>query len=177
MLAFYLSLLETDSDRLIFTQIYALHEQKMYAAAKSVLHSPEQAEDAVHDSFIKVIKHFETCKTIPEDELPKWLITIVKRTALDILKKDGRSVGFDDLSAPDLFVADDTSVDSAAFRELIDKIRALPENYREILELKFVLEWSDKEIAEALGLNGNTVRSRIMRGKELLRKEIERLDV
>lgn len=177
MLLFYLSLLETESDKLLFTQIYAAHERKMYAVAKSVLLSPEKAEDAVHDSFIKVIKHFETCKTVPEDELPKWLITIVKRTALDILKKDGRSVGFDDLSAPDLFVANDTAVECASFQELVDKIRSLPDSYREILELKFVLEWSDKEISETLGLNANTVRSRIMRGKELLRKEIDPLDM
>lgn len=173
MLLYYLSLLETDSDRLIFTQIYALHERKMYAVAKSVLHSPEKAEDALHDAFIKVINHFETCKTIPEDELHKWLITIVKRTALDMLKKDGRSVGFDDLSALDLFVADDHTEDSVSFQELVEEIRALPDNYREILELKFVLEWSDKEIAETLGLNANTVRSRIMRGRELLRKKID----
>ena len=176
MLLYYLSLLETDSDRLIFTRIYALHERKMYVAAKSLLRSPEKAEDALHDAFIKVIKHFETCKTIPEDELPKWLITIVKRTALDMLKKDGRSVGFDDLSAPDLFVADDTTEDSISFQELVEEIRALPDNYREILELKFVLEWSDKEIAETLGINSNTVRSRIMRGRELLRKKVDPKD-
>lgn len=132
MLVFYLSLLETESDRLLFTQIYALHERKMYATAKSILHSPEKAEDALHDSFLKVVKHFETCRTMSEDELPKWLITVVKRTSLDVLKKDSRSVGFDDLSTPELFVADDTAEDSVLFQELGDKIHALPDQYREI---------------------------------------------
>lgn len=176
MLIFYLSLLETDLDRLFFTQIYALHERKMYAAANSVLHSPEKAEDALHDSFLKVIKHFDTCRTIPEDEMATWLITIVKRTALDIWKRESRSVNFDDLSAPDLFVAVDHVEDSISYQELVEKIRALPDNYREILELKFVLEWSDKEIAETLGINSNTVRSRIMRGRELLRKKVDPKD-
>ena len=176
MLVFYLSLLETESDRVLFARIYTLHERKMYAAAKSILRSPEKAEDALHDSFLKVIKHFETCRTIPEDELAKWLITIVKHTAFDIQKKDNRSVNFDDLSAPDLFVVDDTAEDSVSFQELVEKIRALPDQYREILELKFVLEWSDKEIAETLGINSNTVRSRIMRGRELLRKKVDPKD-
>lgn len=172
MLVFYLSLLETDSDRLLFTQIYDLYERKMYAAAKRILHSPEKAEDALHDAFLKVIYNFEKCRTIREDELKNWLLTVVKNTAIDMQRKDKRSINFDDLSEPELLAADDTAEDSVSYQDLVDRIRALPNHYREILELKLVLEWSDKQIAETLGINSSTVRSRIMRGKALLRKNI-----
>lgn len=173
MLAFYLSLLESDSDRLIFAQIYELYERKMYGTAKNILRSHEKAEDAVHDSFLKVIKDFETCRGLSDDALPKWLITITKRTALDMLKKKANdNVSYDDLFDPDTDVAADSIEDNISLDELMDKIRNLPDNYREIIELKLVLERSDKEIAKVLGLNENTVRSRIMRGKALLRQSL-----
>ncbi|MBR6526534.1 MAG: sigma-70 family RNA polymerase sigma factor, partial [Lachnospiraceae bacterium] len=51
---------------------------------------------------------------------------------------------------------------------IVEVIRAMPEQYRTILELKFVLEWKDKEIARHLGLPLSTVTSRIHRGRKLL---------
>ena len=51
---------------------------------------------------------------------------------------------------------------------------ALPENYRRILELKLVEERSNKEIARAMGLNESTVASRILRGKTMLRQQLEK---
>ena len=172
MLVFYLSLLETESDKVRFTQIYVAYEKKMYYVALQILNSREKAEDATHDAFIKVIKHFETCKAISEEDLPKWLITIAKHAALDIIKKENHTISIEDESLISFSYSNDTPTDFVSFDDIVSKIKALPEIYREILELKLVLEWSDKEIAQKLQLNPNTARSRIMRGKELLRETI-----
>ena len=53
MLSFYLSLLSDPADKEKMAQIYKKYRQTMYAAAVEILRSPYDAEDAVHESFIK----------------------------------------------------------------------------------------------------------------------------
>ena len=53
-------------------------------------------------------------------------------------------------------------------------IRALPEGYRRVLELKCVEEESNREIARRLGLKESTVATRILRGRALLAEALEK---
>lgn len=173
MLIFYLSLLEGDEDRERFTQIYVTHERMMYAVAYSILHSQMAAQDAVHNSFLKVIEHFETCRKLSQDELKNWLIVIVKHSAFDMRKKEARSKPFADVAYMAEIPVDDGAAEAEiGYAELVEKIRALPEIYRSVLELKYLAEWTDDEIAKALHLNASTIRSRLMRGRNLLRTSI-----
>lgn len=173
MLIFYLSLLEGDEDRERFTQIYVTHERMMYSVAYSILHSQMAAQDAVHNSFLKVIEHFETCRRLSRDELTNWLIVIVKHSAFDMRKKEARSKPFTDVEyMAEIPINDETVEDAISYAELVEKIRALPEIYRSVLELKYLAEWSDDEIAKELHLNANTIRSRLMRGRNILRTSL-----
>lgn len=67
MLALYLSMLEDDGDKAIFTEIYEQYERKIYAVAMHLTSSAPKAEDAVHDTMIKVIKHFDDAKNFSEN--------------------------------------------------------------------------------------------------------------
>ena len=62
--------------------------------------------------------------------------------------------------------------DDSGHRDIVEIIRAMPPQYRSILELKFVLEWSDQAIASHLGLSPGTVRTRIWRGRKLLQETL-----
>ena len=57
---------------------------------------------------------------------------------------------------------------------IVDLIRALPEQYRTILELKFLWEWTDRAIAQAVGLSVDAVSARVSRGRKLLQKKLTR---
>lgn len=57
---------------------------------------------------------------------------------------------------------------------LVSLVRALPEGYRRVLELKLVEEQSNQEIARRLGLNESTVATRIQRGKAMLRERLKK---
>lgn len=79
MLALYLSMLEDDGDKAIFTEIYEQYERKIYAVAMHLTSSAPKAEDAVHDTMIKVIKHFDDAKKLFRkscDEFDPWIVTI-----------------------------------------------------------------------------------------------------
>ena len=61
-----------------------------------------------------------------------------------------------------------------AYRYLVGLIRALPEGYRRVLELKCVEEESNREIARRLGLKESTVATRVLRGRALLAEALEK---
>lgn len=54
----------------------------------------------------------------------------------------------------------------------MDLIRALPEQYRTILKLKFLWEWTDRAIAQAVGLSVDAVSARVSRGRKLLQQNL-----
>lgn len=54
MLAIYLSMLETNEEKNQFEQLYIKYKQDMYAVAYGILKNKEDAEDAVHQSFLKI---------------------------------------------------------------------------------------------------------------------------
>ena len=133
--------LQRDEDRGRFTRLYKQNQSRLHRLAARLLGPGPRAEDAVHDTVIKLIQN----------------------TALDALRKEGREVGLEarlpEPAAPP---------DQGEFETLVSLIRAMPEDYRRVLELRFVAEWSLSDIAEALGLTEGAVKSRIFRGRKLL---------
>lgn len=59
MLSFYLSMLEADEDKNKFEELYMKYRDDMYNIAFSILHNCEDAEDAVHDTFVSIANNFE----------------------------------------------------------------------------------------------------------------------
>ena len=132
MLAFFLAVLETETERQQFTALYEQYHDRMEQIALNILGEQHDAEDAVQNSFLQIIRHFEKISEISCEELPFWIISIVR-----------------------LF-------------------RNLPETYRAVLEMKILIGYTDKEIAKHLGISETAVSSRASRGRELLRKLIEK---
>lgn len=167
MLSAFVSLLEQEEDRILFSQIYQSFQRGMYAVALHFLHDPSSAEDAVQDAWVKIIEHFPVCKEIPCKEREFWIVCIIKNTALNMLRHQQYQAAEE--PAP---VASGAIDDEMNYRDLVAKIRALPPLYREVLELKAVLEWSNQDIARSLRITESAVGVRIMRGKKLLREKL-----
>lgn len=97
MLLLYIEQFDDERDKRLFAAMYERYERKLYAVALSILQVPAQAEDAVHDAFLKVIKHFDRAKEIPRQKIEGWLVIIVKNTALDMLRKARNSTSIEEL--------------------------------------------------------------------------------
>ena len=159
----YMALLETDPDRERFVRIYRANSRRMSKLASQILGPGPKAEDAVHDAFLKFIQHFDELRDRPEDCVAAWLAVVVKNTALDMLRKNRHETALEDVSWEAAVPAD-----QGEFHALVAIIRGMPEDYRRVLELRFVAEWSVAEIAQAMGLGENTVKTRIFRGRKML---------
>lgn len=168
MLAFFLAMLESDEERQRFVLIYEQYHERMEHVALRILEKQHDAEDAVQNAFLQVIHHFEKTSTISCEELPFWLISIVKNEALMILRKNRNIVPLEDWDGFEKSVSD-----TSEYMALVELFRQLPETYRAVLEMKILIGYTDKEIASRLGISETAVSSRASRGRSLLRKLVE----
>lgn len=169
MLIFLLAALESEEDRRKFTAVYEQYHTRLEGAAIGILKNQTDAEDAVQNAFVQIIRHFEKISQIPCEELPFWLISIVKNEALMILRKRSRTVPL-----PDLESLAGAAKAAAGYSELVELFRQLPEPYRAVLEMKILIGYSDRDIAKHLGISETAVSTRVSRGRALLREIAER---
>lgn len=169
MLAFFLAVLESEAERQKFTALYEQYHDRMEQIALNILGEQHDAEDAVQNSFLQIIRHFEKFLAIPCEELPFWIISIVKNESLMILRTRHKIVPLEEWEG-----FEKSANDVTGYHELAELFRNLPETYRAVLEMKILIGYTDKEIAKHLGISETAVSSRASRGRELLRKLIEK---
>ena len=169
MLPIYLAMLENEADQRRFTRLYEVYEKTVYAVALRVLGDPTRAEDAAQQTWFQLLRRWERVSALPWDETEGYVVTAAKNCALDILRTERRTVAF-----PEDWDPPAREEREEEYGYLVSLIRALPEGYRRILELKLVEEQTNKEIARRLGINESTVASRVMRGRNMLKAQLEK---
>lgn len=169
MLVYYLQMLDTPEEKVRFEQIYLKYRGLMYRVADSILRNRQDAEDAVHNAFLRIIKHFKKFQTTPVEDLAPQVVVIARNEAISLLRKrkgDAPLEDWDGLAASSESVSD--------YHALVDSFTRLPQTYRAVMEMKLLLGCSDGEIAAKLGLSKTAVSTRISRGRQLLRDVVER---
>ena len=165
MMAVLLAALESDADRQKFIEIYEQYHVQMERTAICILKEQSDVEDAVQNAFMQIIRHFEKIFEIPCEELPFWIISIVKNEARIILRKNQRTVPLEDWDRLTKSI-DDIS----GYTELVDLFTRLPQTYRSVLEMKMLYGYSDNEISKRMGISKTAVSSRATRGRAMLRE-------
>ena len=169
MLSFLLTALESDADRRMLIEIYERYHEQLERTAMRILKNQQYAEDAVQNTFVQVISHFDQVKEIDGKSLGFWIISIVKNESLMILRKEKRTIPLENWESVS---AEAETVSS--YEELVRLFSRLPETYRAALEMRYILEYSGKEIAQKLGISESAVNTRLSRGRALLKKIVER---
>ena len=158
MLTMYLAMLGSEEDRERFTLLYEAHEKRLYAVALKVLRDPTRAEDAAQQTWLQVLRNWERINALDWDSA----------AALDMLKKERWNT-----SMPEDWDPPAPEDGQGEYQRLVELIRSLPEAYRRVLELKFVEEETNQEIARRLGLKESTVSTKVQRGRRLLLDAME----
>ena len=165
MISYLLAILENDEDKQKFIELYEEHHVRVEQTALRILKDPHAAEDAVQNTFLQVIRHFDKISEIPCKKLGFWLISIAKNEALMILRHKRREIPQEDWDTFSADVSDPTS-----YNELVHLFSQLPPTYRAALEMRLINGYSGKEIAQHLGISEPAVNTRISRGRALLRE-------
>ena len=171
MLLFYMSLIDNDDDRTKFEILYNKYRKRMVYTAYSVLGNNEDAEDAVHDTFIKIARNMRSMQDPDSDETLSYVLKAVKNTAINLSKKNTtrnkhmQSQDVENIS--DSAFSDKLRIQEN-YEEVVKAIRSLNDTYKDVLFYYFVEGMKAKDIADLLGRNKATVQQQIIRGKKKL---------
>ena len=171
MLILYTALIDDESDKLRFEEIYYSYHKRMYVVAKKILGNNEDAEDAVQVSLLNLARHMDRVPTGNEQVLNAYIFTTVRNTALSLLRRKSREV--DTISMDELPISIGNDPLEAMMKQndydmLLAVISELPLSCREIIFLRYVQEKEVKEVAEIIGRTPNYVRVQTHRAKKQL---------
>lgn len=164
--------------------LVALHAAMVFRIAYSILRNHHDAEDAVQECFLRVVKYENKMAGVAN--LKTWLARIAWTTALDRRRSLRRTPlaqaqindTFDVVSLPDPVVHLDDQLVADEMRLLLQKlISSLPRDLRETLELSTIQELTSSEIAEIMQIPEPSVRTRLFRARRMLKEKLAAQEV
>ena len=173
-------------DQMAYRMLYQIHEKSVRGRVSGYFQWKADADDVVLETFQKAFAALGSFDT--EREFRPWLLTIATRTALDHLesiqresqKKEGilHKADASEGNAPLTdFTPEEEIINDEMHERLMGYIDELPSLYKDVMIKYMIEELEYEEIARELGLELNTVRTRIRRGKEHLSKMMLRGEV
>lgn len=171
----YLSVIESEEDKTKFEIIYNEYKNRMYYEANKIVNNSMDAEDIVHQSFLKIIKILDQIEVPKSPKTKNTIVLIVERTSIDFLRKKKRrtilSIDDENINIPTI-----SEIENIPNASVVSQaIALLPTKYRELLLLKFDSGFSEHEIAEMLSMTDANVKKTIQRAKAKLKSILEEL--
>lgn len=168
----YLTVLEDKSDEEQFIDAYNTYKRLIYHTAYKVTGDPHLAEDVLQEVFLYVAKNFSKIHRENCHELAAYLVSCSRSRAYDMLRKQREEPLEEVPDAPDAApLPDDAAVSTDNIEKLTRLIGQMKPMYRDPLRL-LAMGYTNREIAESLGLTDEVVRMRLFRGRKLLWKEL-----
>lgn len=167
-----------------FEIIVKKYEKFVYSAVWTELKNSDDAFDASQEVFIRLWNAAGGFRC--ESTLKTWLYRMCKNCAYDFMRKhyrhralslsrtDAENDGEISEDIPSEIYTDEQVIKKETARAVRCAIAALPEEQRDVIVLRELEGLSYTEIAEVLGINEGTVKSRISRGREALKKILEK---
>ncbi|QCT28508.1 RNA polymerase sigma factor SigW [Bacillus velezensis] len=172
-------------DQNAFAEIVDLYKDKIYQLCYRMLGNVHEAEDIAQEAFIRAYVNIDSFDI--NRKFSTWLYRIATNLTIDRIRKkkpdyylDAEVAGAEGLTMYSQIAADGVLPEDAVLSlELSDtiqkKILKLPDKYRTVIVLKYIDELSLIEIGEILNIPVGTVKTRIHRGREALRKQLSDL--
>ena len=160
-------------DRKFIEQVYSDFSRLMYYTVRKYLSDPDQQEDVVQDSLTKLIAKVDTLKTLNQSTLAGYVVVTVRNTAISYLKSQGaennKVLSLENMGEnmmQDSYVPlDERLVLEEQIQEMRNIWPQLDEKTKRILEGKYILDYSDQQLAKLLGCKPSSVRMKLTRAR------------
>ena len=145
------------------------HKLKIYNFIFSKVFDRDIAEDIFQETFIKVIKTLKNGVYNEEGKFLSWVMRISHNLVIDFFRKSNRMPKFEASDDYDVFQfikdgspnAENKMIDNQVIKDLQNLILKLPEDQKEVLNMRLYRDMSFKEIAEITGVSINTALGRM----------------
>lgn len=171
-------------DRSAFDGIYNLTYEKVYFTALKICKNEEDAEDVLQESYIHLMNKVQDLKN--SESFMSWFNMIVASRAKNLLRKNN-PVLFKDEETEDAVLDSITDEDKdykpgsdieqdELKKDVMELVDGLSDDKRTAVILYYYNEMTTRQIAESLGVNENTVKSRLVQAKKDLAKGVKELE-
>ncbi|TAK96725.1 RNA polymerase sigma factor [Patescibacteria group bacterium] len=160
----------------LYREVVRRYQRKLFSYLYRLLSNKEEVEDVLQNVFVKTfrnLKKFDTHK-----KFSSWIYRIAHNEAVNVLKRRSRKqfVSWEDLTKGEVKVEARSEEDSPfegwikkeSKEEVLRAIQELPTQYREVLILRYLSEWSYREIGQKLKKPVNTVGTLLNRARHRL---------
>lgn len=160
------------SDKEFMVHLYTKYENLLFYTAQKYISERGSVEDVVQESLVKLHGKIRTIKPMPEIVLASYIRSTVRNTAINILKSTGyeedRQISTENIIdvMDEHALSLDTLMQISRYRELLSKI--WPELSKEeqfLLEGKYILGYSDRELSTELCCQPSSVRMKLTRAR------------
>ncbi|WP_100013038.1 RNA polymerase sigma factor SigW [Lentibacillus sediminis] len=169
-------------DQSAFEDVVSFYQNKIYQHCFRMLGNAHEAEDIAQETFVRVYVNIHSYDE--KRKFSTWLYRIATNLTIDRIRKrkpdyylDAEVKGTEGLNMYSQLASDKQSppeeVENQELQRYIHReIAELPPKYRSIIILRYLEEFSLQEISETLDIPLGTVKTRIHRGREALRKKL-----
>lgn len=143
-------------------------QSTLYHVSKSILIHEQDCEDAVQGAILKAYNKLDTLKK--EQYFKTWLVRILINECYSLKSKEHSQVPYEE------YFESAKADDKNDYSELYMAIQNLPERIRITIVLYYVDGYSVEEIKQILGIPTGTVKSRLAKGRKLLKIKLENME-
>ena len=165
-------LTRTQAEEATLAALVSQYAGALYRVAYSVLRNPADAEDAVQEAFLRVLRHRDMLGEVRDQRV--WLIRIVWNIVLDRKRRAKTRPETDDVAELARVLpcaglsAEQIAAAAQHHAHVLACVEKLPTKEREVLMLSAFEELTSVEIAEVLSITESSVRSRLFRARNLM---------
>ena len=172
-------------DQNAFAEIVELYQDKLYRVCFRMLGNKHEAEDIAQEAFVRAFINIHTFDT--NRKFSTWLYRIGTNLCIDRIRKkkpdyylDAEVSGTEGLNMySQIAVSEELPEEEVMKMEMQDRVQyeisRLPDKYRAVIVLKYMEDLPLQEISEILEMPLGTVKTRIHRGREALRKQLSNM--
>lgn len=174
----------TKSGRSEFESLTLEHMDALYGSALRLTRNPKDAEDLVQDAYLKAYRFFDSFER--GTNIKAWLFKILTNTFINKYRRKVKEKEVSEQPAEDIMIDRFVSAehvralqdpegdffDKLLSDEVVEALDKVPVDFRMVVILADIQDFSYKEIADIVGCPVGTVMSRLFRGRRILQKHL-----
>jgi len=169
-------------DRVRFEEEALALADQVYRVARHLANSREEAEDLVQETYARAFRSWRSFQ--PGTNLRAWMLRILTNLNIDRGRRSQRAPQMQALEANDYFLYDkladsgdgttdeDRVVERLSQDDVVSALSAVPHDFRDVLVLVDLGDFSYQDAAQILDIPIGTVMSRLHRGRRILKREL-----
>lgn len=163
-----------EGDSAAFDTLFARHSEMIYSTLLKFMGNSDDVDDLMQEAFMKA--YLKIGLYNPKYDFGAWIYTIARNTFVDFsrtrksnaLNPQNLSSEIDNTAQGSAPTPEDYIINAQQHAQIERYIAMLPEDYRQLFELRFIDEYSYDEIAEKLDMKLGTVKTRIFRVRNMM---------